>query len=339
MNEPSRRVAAVDFDGVLCSDSDNIYRDFIAGNYQPIMPGAREGLAWLRKNGYEIVIYTCRPYEHRRYLQHFLNQHELTHDYIAFHGKPRADLYIDDKAVRFTTWPDMVAQLATLAPQNFAQEPNTLFEESLKRERWRHLSLGPAKKLLDIGAGHAPYWPEALATVDVVEPDFSARHGLRHHPRMRQLFRTHEEADLATYDLVTVFGVLEHVESPAEFLRPLRSARRVFLTVPNASSFHRLVGVELHLIECSTDLSTADHAIGHKRYYTPELWQEQFAALRQAGFRCRFGSSGFKVGNNQQMAGLLSAADGVNRVAELYDLIGEDNYHGAELFAELTREA
>lgn len=333
------KIAAVDFDGVLCADSADIYADFAAGRYQPMQAGAVEGLAWLRKNGYEIVIYTCRPYEQRGYLQEFLRTHRLEHDYIVFHGKPRAEVYIDDKALRFTTWPEAVEQLAALTPQAFAQEPNTLFEESLKRERWRELKLGTARRVLDVGAGQAPHWPEALATVDVVEPDESARLQLRRNPRLGRMFGTLEEVgDLSGYDLVTVFGVLEHVASPAEFLRPLLwTARRIFLTVPNANSFHRLVGVQMGLLKSTTELSAADHAIGHRRYYTADEWHQQFDQFKNSGFRGRFGSSGFKVGNNQQMAGLLGAATGINDVARDSGLIGRDSYQGAELFAELWR--
>lgn len=89
------------------------------------------------------------------------------------------------------------------------------------------------------------------------------------------------------YDTIVMGHVLEHVIDPVAVLqRALGWARpgaRAVIIVPNALSIHRLVGVELGMLEAPTELAPSDHRIGHRRVYTP-------AALRQdieaAGWRC-----------------------------------------------------
>ncbi len=343
-----KRVAAVDFDGVLCVDSKNIFADFAADRPPEVQPGAAEGLAWLRKNGYEIVIFTCRPYEHRRMMGAFLDRHELAHDYIVFHGKPRADVYIDDKALRFTTWPEVIAQLAPTSPVAFAAEPNTLFEEALKRERWRHIDLTGVRRVLDIGPGHAPCWPESFLEVDCVEPDFNARAQLRLRKQLRWIFtpmRKIEAFDLLKdYDLVTILGVLEHVEDPAAFLDQFAEARRIFLTVPNGASFHRHVGRMLGLLKDFDELGEADRRVGHRRYYTCDTLATEIGEFqRRHGFQlrlARMGSCSFKVADNGTMAALLGKpelVDALNRAALANEFTGDGRYRGAELYVELER--
>lgn len=343
-NRERGKVAAVDFDGVICEDSDNIFRDFEQARYPAAQPGVAEGLAWLQKNGFEIVIYTCRPYEHRRYLESFLRRHECEYDYMVFHGKPRADVYIDDKAVRFTSWGDTVRELEQRfadAGNAFAAEPNTLFEEWLKRERWRHIAPHPQAALLDVGCGRAPYWPEWVDRVVAVEPDRAAHARIAGRARLAAVVPDLAELrrPVESFDLVVALGVLEHVADPDAFLDALAGCRRMFLTVPNATSFHRQVGWRAGKIKAVTELAAADVAIGHQRYYTSEAFHsllEDFAA--QWGFRVgRFGSCGFKPLPNAALGRHVEVASSLALVAEELQLVGDNKFWGAELYAELTR--
>lgn len=337
-----QRIVAVDFDGVLCADSPNVYADFVNEHHQPLMAGAVEGMAWLRKQGFEIVIYTCREYGQRKFLETFLSHHGLEHDYIVFHGKPRADFYIDDKAVRFTNWPDVVKTLSHGAEKNFHAEPNTLFEESLKRERWNYIPR-IAGSLLDVGCGRAPFWPEWVECVDVVEPDAASRLVVENHARVEGVHADVLEVNTDSYEMAVALGVLEHVEEPQSFLASLSGAKKIFITVPNAESFHRGVGLLMGLLPDYEHLSVADFAVGHQRYYTASRLEDELGVFcRAQGYRIKsFGSCGFKVADNETMATLLSTSGlitAVNAHARKVGLIGENMFAGAELFALLVKD-
>ena len=106
----------VDLDGVICElrKEGQTYSDVA-----PI-PGAAERLRELRAAGHVIIIHTAR---HMRTCSgdvgkviarigaitlEWLARNEIEYDEIFF-GKPWADVYIDDNALRFTSWEEIVA--------------------------------------------------------------------------------------------------------------------------------------------------------------------------------------------------------------------------------------
>lgn len=104
---------AIDFDGTLC---DHEYPAI-----GKIKPGAREALEAIRKSGYRIIIWSCRTCNwatdvfgvdensstlERKHVQAmiaWLKDNQIPYDEIddGTKGKPMADIYIDDKAIRF----------------------------------------------------------------------------------------------------------------------------------------------------------------------------------------------------------------------------------------------
>ncbi len=102
---PRPRTIMVDLDGVLCTEEQFHDRPLA----EPIA-GAREALEKLRAAGYIIVIYSARGWGEYRVTKHWLDQHGFTYDGIQL-GKPVADVWIDDRAVRFTNWGDTLKQL------------------------------------------------------------------------------------------------------------------------------------------------------------------------------------------------------------------------------------
>ena len=98
-----RRVA-IDFDGTLFSDEGNVDVSFKKKLPLKPMTGACETTNWLRRQGFEILIFTCRPDYHRAYMESLLHDAQIAFDYILFYTKPRVDLYIDDKGFRFEDW-------------------------------------------------------------------------------------------------------------------------------------------------------------------------------------------------------------------------------------------
>lgn len=114
------KTIAVDFDGTLC--------DFAFPFIGRVKDGAQQALKTFRKMGYKVIIYSCRT-SHQHYdifggdpeqptltrdrvkeMIQFLHDNDLEYDEIddGSKGKPTADYYCDDKAVRFEdNWPEI----------------------------------------------------------------------------------------------------------------------------------------------------------------------------------------------------------------------------------------
>jgi uncharacterized HAD superfamily protein len=95
----------VDLDGVLCTEE----RVFDRPLAKPI-EGAREALAQLKAAGHTIVVYTARGWAEYRVTKQWLDDQGMSYDAIHM-GKPIAHLWIDDRAIRFTSWKDTLPQV------------------------------------------------------------------------------------------------------------------------------------------------------------------------------------------------------------------------------------
>ncbi|MCU1345006.1 MAG: class SAM-dependent methyltransferase [Acidimicrobiia bacterium] len=116
------------------------------------------------------------------------------------------------------------------------------------------------------------------------------------------------------FDQLIAIHVLEHVDDPAVVLARIRDwinpGGRLLITVPNAGSIHRRIGVELGMLERTDQLNEGDHALGHHRVYDAAGFHDD---LVNAGWRIdRAGGFHLKMVSNAQMAqwddALLSAA-------------------------------
>lgn len=105
----TKRTICVDFDGVI-----NAYRNgYGAGEFDEPIEGSIQALVRLLKRGYNVVILTAR--ENHREIEDYIANHmrelnfnEFTDQFEVTNVKPVAIAYIDDRAVRFTTWADML---------------------------------------------------------------------------------------------------------------------------------------------------------------------------------------------------------------------------------------
>lgn len=114
-----------DLDGVICELRAN------GESYAELKPinGAVEKLTKLKAAGHTIVISTGR---HMKTCQgnvglvlarqgqvtlEWLARHGIPYDEIYF-GKPWADVYVDDNALRFTSWDDIAEDASDLPEQN-----------------------------------------------------------------------------------------------------------------------------------------------------------------------------------------------------------------------------
>lgn len=102
---PRAKTIMVDLDGVLCSEEAFFDRPLA----EPIA-GAREALQKLRAAGHTVVIYTARGWGEFRVTQRWLDDHGFEYDGLHM-GKPIADVWIDDRAIRFTDWDTVLGQL------------------------------------------------------------------------------------------------------------------------------------------------------------------------------------------------------------------------------------
>lgn len=89
------------------------------------------------------------------------------------------------------------------------------------------------------------------------------------------------------YDTVVMGHVLEHVHDAIVLLRRAKSwcktKGRLLILVPNAESIHRLVGVQLGVLDAPTSFSAGDLSLGHRRVYTQESLRSDVEA---AGLSC-----------------------------------------------------
>lgn len=95
----------IDLDGVICTEE----RTFERALAQPI-PGAGAAIRSLRSAGHTVIIYTGRGWPEYRMTRQWLEEHGIEFDGLHM-GKPIADIWIDDRAVRFTTWEETLRHL------------------------------------------------------------------------------------------------------------------------------------------------------------------------------------------------------------------------------------
>jgi capsule biosynthesis phosphatase len=108
---------AIDLDGTICpiKKPEQTYADLLP------LPGAVERIRELRAAGHYIIIQTARNMATRQsnvgqVMKHvgkitlnWLDQHGVEYDEIYF-GKPNAEIYLDDRALRFTSWQDITEE-------------------------------------------------------------------------------------------------------------------------------------------------------------------------------------------------------------------------------------
>ncbi len=117
--QPMQKIIAIDFDGTMC--------DHQFPSIGPAKPGLKDAIDRLRSLGFYILIWTCRtchfnynvfggdPTIHTferpavKAMIEWLKENEIQYDEVddGSRGKPLADFYVDDKAIRFdenTNW-------------------------------------------------------------------------------------------------------------------------------------------------------------------------------------------------------------------------------------------
>lgn len=115
----------IDLDGVICQlkKADQ--------NYSNVLPvdGAIEKIKSLKESGHHIIIYTARHMKTchgntslviakvGKITLEWLEKYQVPYDEILF-GKPWADVYIDDNAMRFSNWDTIDSDGSSLPKSN-----------------------------------------------------------------------------------------------------------------------------------------------------------------------------------------------------------------------------
>jgi len=105
---------AIDLDGTICSIK-KPYQSY--ADLKPL-PGAVELIKKLKRNNHYIIIVTARHMatcnsnmgvlikKIAKITLDWLEKYDIEYDEIYF-GKPNADIYIDDRAIRFNKWEEI----------------------------------------------------------------------------------------------------------------------------------------------------------------------------------------------------------------------------------------
>lgn len=110
-----RKSIAIDFDGVIHKYSTGWQNGML---YDGPIEGAKNTIDRLKRKGYKIIIFTVRlnpmfdiinkgVRNVRRDIEDWLAKHSIYYDELT-NNKPPAIAYIDDKAIRFTNWKDIL---------------------------------------------------------------------------------------------------------------------------------------------------------------------------------------------------------------------------------------
>jgi 2-polyprenyl-3-methyl-5-hydroxy-6-metoxy-1,4-benzoquinol methylase len=82
------------------------------------------------------------------------------------------------------------------------------------------------------------------------------------------------------FDTILMGHILEHIENPVSLLERARNWLApkgcLIASVPNGHSIHRLAGVKMGFLAHPCELNERDHALGHRRVYTPAAFHEEF---------------------------------------------------------------
>ncbi|MGB3206623.1 MAG: class I SAM-dependent methyltransferase [Crinalium sp.] len=119
--------------------------------------------------------------------------------------------------------------------------------------------------------------------------------------KVNKLFEQFENEWL--FDTIIMAHILEHIESPLMLLERakqwLNTKGKIIGIVPNGHSLHRLAAVKMGLLKHPCELNSRDHALGHRRVYTPETLRKDIEA---AGLRIvEMGGVFLKPLSNQQI--------------------------------------
>lgn len=340
MADKLHKRVAIDFDGTLVDDTTDIEKDVKDWALPKAKIGASETTKWLKDNDFEILIFTCRPDYHRKFIEEALNSQDVRFDYIMFYTKPRVSLYIDDKGLKFDTWSNVrktIEKKFHISNKVGDQIPEHPYEDALVKNKRNKFYFSKQERILDFGGGYGKVWKNDDLTIDLLDTDNKVCEVAQNTGVYKNVYDDSNLINFENYDTIVAFGILEHLENPLTAMLQFKSTKRICITVPNANSLHRHLGVRLGMLDKLQDLHQGDLDIGHKRVYTPESLKALLTEFcTQSGHSIQvLGSVSLKIGNHDQMMPFVGIAAELNEIAEHAGIVGPGNFYGAELYCEL----
>lgn len=337
---PFYKQLIVDLDGTIFKDAGDVETTFNNRTRLEPMPDAARYTKQLALDGYKIFIHTCRPHWHHDYVEDELKRNSISFNYLLFDTKPRGDIYLDNKGMHFTSWKKAYADIELRQREAMGlHQPFTSYEKQLQKLKIKYLPKTD-KIILDIGCGDGSVFQYTDYQVHGLDKNLEALElcrQVKNYIHCTDTFST--LLDIGEYGIVVLLGILEHVDHPTALLKEYRDAKQLYVTVPNAGSFHRMVGKEAGIISSIIQLSDQDRAIGHKHYFSYPLFEqliEQFAEANDFDIK-QMGTMGFKIGSNAQMESFSEIALHLQAAAEKAGLAGPNFQYGAEIFAHLVK--
>ncbi len=223
----------------------------------------------------------------------------------------------------------------------------TDFNSYLIRKRYKHLSrhFRGLQSALEIGVGDTT-GTGVLVThfhhVTVVDGSTEAIHAVQEKfpstTRYVQNFEDLSFPEHTQFQTIMLAHVLEHVDNPHDLLKRalqyLAPSGILIVSVPNADSLHRQIGVELGLLQNTTDLNETDHSLGHKRVYTYQSFTEEILRQRIKPSSVKFGGMFLKVLSNEQTQKAFTPP----QIDAMFEVGTHNPRISAELYALITPE-
>jgi len=95
----------IDIDGTICEEK----RQFSRSLAKPL-PDAINSLKLLKKKGCILILYSARTWAEYEMTFNWLKTNDVPFDQLIL-GKPEGDYWIDDRAIKFTNWKNILEQI------------------------------------------------------------------------------------------------------------------------------------------------------------------------------------------------------------------------------------
>ena len=95
----------IDLDGTICTEEKTFSRNLAKPNKD-----AKESIEKLKNMGNTIIIYTARSWNEYEMTIDWLKKNIIPFDQLIM-GKPTGDYWIDDRAIKYSSWKDVINQL------------------------------------------------------------------------------------------------------------------------------------------------------------------------------------------------------------------------------------
>jgi len=167
---------------------------------------------------------------------------------------------------------------------------NKGFNKILNKARAEKIleKLQDGRECLEVGAGEGQitkYLLSKFRHVSAIEPNMDGL-AIRHKNLIRIEDVLEDIEPYCTFDSIVCTNVLEHTVVPEDFLKALKEwgndETTFFISVPNARSYNRLLGVDTGFLKTPEEVSKQDIDAGHYRMYNIETLRKE---IEGAGFK------------------------------------------------------